>query len=555
MSKKNLTASKDLFFLPLGGAGEIGMNLNLYCYEDHWLMVDLGVTFGNELGAEIIMPDPSYIIERRHKLKALILTHAHEDHIGAVPYLWDKLQCPLYATPFTATLVREKLKEVGLLNKAVVYEVALGSGVSLTPFEVQFLSLTHSIPEPNALAIKTPAGTVIHTGDWKLDPDPLIGEAVDEEVFESLGDQGILALVCDSTNVFIEGNAGSEMTVRQNLIEFARLSSHEGRLLIACFASNVARLESCALAAQAAGRKAVLIGRSMIRMEQAARANGYLKDVPPFLYEQDISRLEPKETLIICTGSQGEPRSALARMAGADHPRLKLAKGDTALFSSRIIPGNEEAIRGMQEDLMDLGVTVIKADQIEDIHVSGHPGREDLKKMYQWIRPHILVPVHGTKDHMREQASLGKSCHIPHNVVPHNGTLIRLSREDPRIVEEVPNGRWVLDGTQVVPLTSSHMQDRARLMTTGILFVTISFDKRGHLKEEPQITQVGAFESAEEKEVIEELQDSIAEVIANFSYEQQTEERALKEAVRLACRRCVNRLRGKKPLIVVHLAR
>jgi len=545
---------KDLFFLPLGGAGEIGMNLNLYRYDDQWLMVDLGVTFGHELGVEVIMPDPSYIVERRDKLKALILTHAHEDHIGAVPYLWERLQCPIYATPFTATLVREKLKEAGLLGQAKVYEIKIGSQLSLPPFDLQFLTLTHSIPEPNALAIRTPAGVVVHTGDWKLDPDPLIGDAADEAIFKDLGDKGVLALVCDSTNVFVEGNAGSEATVRQKLIDFVSRQK-EGRIVIACFASNVARLESCAIAAQQAGRQPVLVGRSMIRMNQAARANGYLKGLPTFLQEEDIAGLKREETLIICTGSQGEPRSALARMAAANHPRLKLSEGDTVLFSSRIIPGNEEEIRGMQEELVDLGLTVIDAEQIEHIHVSGHPGREDLKKMYQWVRPQILVPVHGTLAHMREQAKLGKSCGIPQAIVPKNGTLIKLSEEGPTLVETVKNGRLALDGSQVVPLFGPQMRDRARLMTSGILFVTIAFDKRGHLREEPQITQMGVFESQSESEMIENLQDSVTEAIANTPHEQWSDDSTMKEIVRVACRRCVNAERSKKPTTIVHITR
>lgn len=530
------------------------MNLNLYCYDDQWLMVDLGVTFGNELGIEVIMPDPSYIVERRDKLKGLILTHAHEDHIGAVPYLWERLQCPIYATPFTATLVREKLKEAGLLGQAKIYEIKIGSQLSLPPFELQFLTLTHSIPEPNALAIGTPAGIVVHTGDWKLDPDPLIGEAADEATFKALGDKSVLALVCDSTNVFVEGTAGSELTVRQRLIDFVSRQKH-GRMIIACFASNVARLESCAIAAQQAGRQPVLVGRSMIRMDQAGRANGYLKGLPAFLQEDDIAKLKRDETLIICTGSQGEPRSALARMATGDHPRLKLSEGDTVLFSSRIIPGNEEAIRGMQEELVDLGLTVIDAEQIEHIHVSGHPGREDLKKMYEWVRPQILVPVHGRLAHMREQANLGKLCGIPQTIVPRNGTLIKLSTQGLAIVETVKNGRLALDGSQVVPLFSPQMRDRARLMISGVLFVTIAFDKRGHLREEPQITQMGVFESQIENKMIEDLQDSITEAIANTPHERWSDDSAMKEIIRVACRRCVNGVRAKKPTTVVHIIR
>lgn len=530
------------------------MNLNLYCYDDQWLMVDLGITFANQLGIEVIMPDPSYIVERRSKLRGLVLTHAHEDHIGAVPYLWERLQCPIYATPFTATLVRQKLKEVGLLDRTKIHEVKIGSELSLKPFEVQFLSITHSIPEPNALVIRTPAGAVVHTGDWKLDSEPLISDTVDETSFKTVGDKGVLALVCDSTNVFVEGNAGSEMTVRRKLIELVS-QRKQGRMVIACFASNVARLESCAIAARQAGRQPVLVGRSMVRMDQAARANGYLEGLPAFLQEDKVENLKPEETLIICTGSQGESRSALARMAAGDHPRLKLSEGDTVLFSSRMIPGNEEAIRNMQEALIEQGLAVIDAEQVEHIHVSGHPGREDLKKMYQWIRPQILVPVHGRVAHMREQANLGKSCGIPHTIVPRNGTLIKLLPQGPEIVDVVKNGRLALDGTKVVPLFSAQMRDRARLTSSGVLFVTIAFDKRGHLREEPHLTQLGVFEEETEKAMIHDLQDSIAETMANTPQELWSDDSAIKEIIRVACRRRVHALRAKKPTTVVHLIR
>ena len=551
-NKTSLMPSQDLFFLPLGGSGEIGMNLNLYSYQDQWLMVDLGVTFSKDLGVEVIMPDPSYIVERRDRLKGLVLTHAHEDHIGAIPYLWDQLQCPIYATPFTATLIRDKLKKAGLAQQAKVHDIEIGGTVSLDPFEIQFLSLTHSIPEPNALAIRTPAGIVVHTGDWKIDPNPLIGEKVDESGLKALGDEGVLALVCDSTNVFVEESAGSEFTVREKLIEFVG-RPHPGRVIIACFASNVARLESCALAAHQAGRKAVLLGRSMIRMDQAARANGYLKDIPTFLTEEDADTIKREETVIICTGSQGEPRAALARLASGDHPHLKLSAGDTVLFSSRMIPGNEEAIRGMQEELIEAGLQVINAEDVDDIHVSGHPGRPDLKKMYEWVRPQILIPVHGEMMHMREQARLGLECGIPHAVVPLNGTLIKLSKENPAIVEKVPNGRLALDGTKVVPLFSSQMRDRSRLMTSGVIFVSLSYDmKRGHLRGSPMVTQLGVFEPDIADEMVENLQDVVTEALTNTLREIQFTEVAVQEVISIACRRYVNGLRGKKPMVVVH---
>ena len=354
--------------------------------------------------------------------------------------------------------------------------------------------------------------------------------------------------------MFVEGNAGSEMIVRRKLID---LVSHikKGRVIISCFASNVARLESCALAAQASGRQAVLVGRSMIRMDQAARANGYLTDLPPFLKETETDHLSPEETLLICTGSQGEPRSALTRMALKTHPKFKLQPEDTVLFSARMIPGNEEAIRSLQENLMEQNIKVLDGEGIEDIHVSGHPGRADLKQMYAWIRPQILVPVHGRLIHMREQASLGKACGIPHTIVPRNGTVIRLSPEGAEQVQVVKHGRMALDGSQVVPLSGNQMRDRHQLMVSGVLLVTLIFDKRNHLREEPQITQMGVFEDSIASQGIEDLQDTIVESITTLSEETRTATAELKETVRLACRRRIMALRKKKPVVVVHIVR
>ncbi|MFN9001593.1 MAG: ribonuclease J, partial [Holosporales bacterium] len=381
MTKTKFKHPEHLYFLPLGGSGEIGMNMNLYAYQNKWLMVDCGITFTRDLGIEVLMPDPSFIAERRKDLVGLVLTHAHEDHIGAVPYLWERLRCPIFATPFTAFLVREKLKEVGLLKQAIVTEVPLDSEITLDPFKIRYITLTHSIPEPNALAISTDAGTVIHTGDWKIDPEPFVGAQTDIKTLSQYGDQGVLALVCDSTNAFVHGRTGSEAEVRSELAGL--IAQQKNRVVVACFASNVARVESAALAGQSAGRKVVLAGRSLFRMDDAARSCGYMKGMPKFLDEDKVKGLRRDETLIICTGSQGEPRSALARIASGQHPRIKLDAGDTVIFSSRVIPGNEDAIKVLQNQLHDLGVHVI-TDHEEEVHVSGHPARDELKDMYAW---------------------------------------------------------------------------------------------------------------------------------------------------------------------------
>lgn len=542
----------DLLFLPLGGCNEIGMNLNLYGFQKKWLMVDCGITFGDQLGIEIIMPDINFITKQLKDLIGLVVTHAHEDHIGAIPYLWEKLSCPVYATPFTSRILKAKLQEVGLLEKVPLFEIPLNGEIDLNPFKVNFINLTHSIPEPNALAIRTEAGTVIHTGDWKLDPEPLVGETTDIQMLKEFGREGVLALVCDSTNVFVEGKTDSEASVRKHLIDLVK-SQKEGRVVIACFASNVARLTSCAIAAQEAGRVPVLVGRSMIRMEKAARELGYLKGIPPFVAENDIQDLDCKKILLISTGSQGEARSALARMSSNEHPRLKLSEGDTVIFSARMIPGNEVSVKGIQEQLIEMGAKVIHADEIEGIHVSGHPAREDLKEMYSWVQPKIVVPVHGEPAHLREHAKYAQSLGIEKVIIPYNGALINLTADEPTIIGEVPHGQLALDGNVVVPLFSLQMRERAKLMTTGVVFITIVVKADEQVYGQPHITLLGIAEEGAEEETIQAIEKQIELAFEEMPREYWHKEEMLSEMVRIACRRVINGLRGKKPLTTVHL--
>lgn len=543
----------DIHFLPLGGSGEIGMNLNLYYYKNKWLMVDLGVTFERELGMEVVMPDPSFILDKTKDLVGLVLTHAHEDHIGAVPYLWEKLKCPIYATPFTATLVRAKLKDAGLLSMATVIEVPLSGEINLDPFTIEFIRLTHSIPEPNALAIKTDAGTILHTGDWKLDPEPLVGNVTDEDRLIKIGNEGVLALVCDSTNVFDEGHTGSEADVREELEKI--IATLEGRVVIACFASNVARLETAAIIGKDLGRKVGLAGRSLLRMDEAARACGYLQDLPAFDNLQHLKTPPRKDVLYISTGSQGESRAALARIAAGKHPDITLEEGDTVLFSSREIPGNEEEIRGLQKALMARGVHIITSRD-NFTHVSGHPGKKDLEKMYEWVQPEILIPVHGETHHMEEQARFGKACGIPKAIVPHNGTLIRLSKgKAPKIVEEVSTGRWALDGNMVVPLESKHFRDRFRAMNDGVIALTAIVGSDAGLMAAPQMTFLGVVEEALYKTLHSEITDAIEDSLMNMHHKAKGDISAIQEQIRQAVRKTVLRIRGKKPLTAVHVVR
>lgn len=552
MTKTKKSKSDDLYFLPLGGAGEIGMNLNLYGYQDQWIMVDLGITFVDELGIDVAMPDPHFIESQKEKLLGLIVTHGHEDHIGAIPHLWARLNCPIYATPFTAFLIHEKLKEAGLDKHATIIEVPCGGAFSIGPFHVDYVPITHSIPESHVLKITTPKGVIVHTGDWKLDKNPLVGSATDVETLKEIGNEGVLALVCDSTNVFETGRSGSEADVRESLIEL--ISGQKGRVAVSCFSSNIARLASCVIAAEKTGRQIVLVGRSLERMDQAARHAGYFKNVPTFLKEQALQNLPAHKVLMVCTGSQGEPRSALARIADGTHPRVRLKSGDTVIFSSRIIPGNEEAIRTMQDQLIDQGLIII-TDQDDFIHVSGHPHQDELRDMYSWIKPQILIPVHGTRSHLREHAAFGLECHIPMTLAPSNGSLIRLAPDGPEIVEYIDVGMLGVDGNQLVHLGGEHMRGRQNLMSSGAIFITLELGKNGHLKTEPKLSMMGVCPDRDLEEIEDLIKDTLVQTIHHMSEKKIHKEDVFVQEIRNAVRRRMNAHRSKKPVVFVHLVK
>ncbi|MGI8839430.1 MAG: ribonuclease J [Caulobacteraceae bacterium] len=489
------TAQDELVFLPLGGSNEIGMNFNLYGYGPpyarKWIVVDLGVTFGDQTtpGVEIILPDPTFVEEHVKDILGIVLTHAHEDHIGAVAWLWPRIKAPLYATPFTAFLLREKLREAGLLGEAPITEVPLDGTIKLGPFELTLITLTHSIPEPNGLAIRTPLGTVLHTGDWKIDPDPLTGAPTDEGAIRRLGDEGILAMVCDSTNVFVDGEAGSEAKVRATL--GALIGDLKGGVAAACFASNVARMDTIIRAAQANGRRVCLVGRSMIRMSQAARSVGLLADVGPFLTDTEARHLSKEQVLYLCTGSQGEPRAALSRIAEGHHPHVNLGQGDACVFSSRIIPGNEVAIRTLQNKLADRGVRLYTERDHPGIHVSGHPCRDELKRMYQWARPQIAVPTHGERRHLLEHAALAHDLQVPQTIAPRNGDMVRLAPGPAQIVDEVPAGRLYVDAGVVTPENGDALRERRHAAFNGVLTVSVALDSRNGVASGPLVRSLG----------------------------------------------------------------
>jgi ribonuclease J len=542
-----------LYFLPLGGSGEIGMNLNLYGYRGQWLIVDCGITFGEEEhqpGVDVIMADPAFIVERRDRLLGIVATHAHEDHIGAIPYLWPQLKCPVWATPFTASLLRAKLVEAQLANQVKITTVPMSGRFTIGPFDLELVTLTHSIPEPNAVVIRTAAGTVLHTGDWKLDPDPLIGDVTDEGKLNRVGDEGVLAIVCDSTNALRSGHSRSEGELRHSLAEL--IGRYDGRVAVACFASNVARLQTIAEAARAHDRDVALIGRSLWRVEKAARENGYLANTPRFLTEDEAGYVPRDKILLICTGSQGEPRAALARIAREDHPNIELEEGDVVIFSSRIIPGNEKAINRLHNALIRLGIQVV-TDEDHFVHVSGHPYRDELIRMYQMVRPRVAIPVHGEARHLAGHAELARQCQVPDALVVENGALVRLDRGGAAVVDEVPVGRIGSDGKSLLPIGGTVLQQRRRLGNEGSVVATLVVDRRGSLAAPPQVSLIGLAEATGEQAA--EMQGALRDAVEGLPAPLRHDDNAMRDVARRVVRRVVAERFGKRPLIEIQFVR
>ncbi len=547
-------AEPELHFLPLGGSNEIGMNLNLFAYGDQWLMVDLGITFGDDTtpSLDIIMPDIRFIEGKRDKLLGLVLTHGHEDHIGAVPYLWSRLKCPVYATPFTASLVRRKLADANLLDKVELHEVPLSGDMEIGPFKIDLVRLTHSIPEPNGLAITTPAGVIYHTGDWKFDPEPVIGAPPDYARLSNLGDNGVLALIGDSTNVFVNGETASESNLYADLS--AIFKEHTGRVAMTSFASNVARLETITRAALAADRHVGLVGRSMWRIEAAARENGYLSDLPPFVREDEIALLPARHTAIICTGSQGESRAALSRIADGSHQHVSLGPGDTVVFSSRKIPGNERAIQRLQNRLIAGGIDII-TDNDRFVHVSGHPSRGDLTRMYGLVRPQVAIPVHGEQMHLIAHAALAKECQVPEAIVPNNGSLIRLYPGPAEIIDQVPSGYLALDGGRLKALNAESIRDRNKLLYNGSVSATVVLNAKGDLLADPTVALRGIDDGEAGVEASEDLIDLVIDTVETMSKSARQRDQSIRQQVEQAVRREIRQVYDKRPLVDIHLVR
>lgn len=544
-----------LYFLPLGGTDEIGMNFYLYGIDDYWMIVDLGITFGDDTtpGVDIIVPDPGFIEDRREDLVGIVLTHGHEDHFGAVQYLWPRLRCPVYCTPFTAAFLRLKLAETDFGHQVQIIEVPVGGDIRVGPFDVRFVHMTHSIPEPNALIIRTRLGTLVHSGDWKLDPQPLMGEVADAATLRDVGSDGVLALIGDSTNALEPGHSGSETVVRDRLISLIREQPH--RVVVTCFSTNVVRLHSIAEAARANGRQCALIGRSLWRIHEAARESGYLQVIEPFLTEDEAARLPREKIVMACTGSQGESRSALSRIAQDEHPRIALEPRDTVVFSAREIPGNEKAIGRVQNALARRGITVITPHQEPDIHVSGHPARDELVTMYQWLRPRIAIPMHGEPKHLRAHAELARACQVAEVLVPQDGGMIRLAPGPAELVEEVPVGRMARDGHRFVEMGGATLRGRARMLNNGAAVVTLVVDRNGRLAVDPQVSLMGLEDADDLEDVQEAVADEVRAAVEGLSKSLRSDDDKLREAARVSMRRAFRAWHGKRPVTEVHLVR
>ena len=548
----------ELLFCPLGGSGEIGMNMNLFAYgkpgEHKWIMVDIGVTFADDTipGIDLIYPDPGFIVDKKEELLGIVLTHAHEDHIGAIAHLWPKLRCKIFATPFTAVLIKEKFKEKHIDITKDLKIIKLNGKINLDPFKIEYITLTHSILEPNGLRIETPAGVILHTGDWKVDPNPLIGGEINSKRLKEIGDEGVLAMICDSTNVFSHGKSGSELDVRKSMLNI--MSRLKKRIIITSFASNVARMETAFYCAEKTGRQISLVGRSMHRIYKAARQCGYLKDVIEPIDPREAKNISREKIVYLCTGSQGEPMGAMMRISSYIHPDIFIEKEDTVIFSSKIIPGNEKKLYKLHNQLVKDGIEVI-SEENEFVHVSGHPNREDLKEMYRWVRPKCIIPVHGEHRHMIEHISFAKEMKVPHSVQVENGDIVKLFPGDkPEIYDKAPSGRLYLDGNVSVQEDSQSIKDRKNLSTNGYMEVTIMITPKGNIHKNPIITFRG-LPVEDTEEFIYGLEEVIEKINKTFSLRSKKQEYNLIDTLKIACRKYSKEITGKKPFANINLVR
>jgi len=550
---------EEFIFCPLGGSGEIGMNMNLYAYGNpenkKWIIVDIGVTFADDTvpGVDLIYPDPGFIVDKKDDLLGLVLTHAHEDHIGAIAHIWPKLLCNIYATPFTSVLIQEKFKEkkIDIGNKLKIVE--LNGKVELGPFKIEFVTLTHSILEPNGLKIETPAGIVLHTGDWKCDPNPLIGETINEKKLKEIGNEGVLAMICDSTNVFNPGRAGSELDVRKSLLKI--MKTKKKRIVVTSFASNVARMDSIFYCAEKTGRQISLVGRSMHRIYKAAKQCGYLKNLIKPLDPREAKKTSREKIVYLCTGSQGEPNGAMMRISNYIHPDVMIESNDTVIFSSKIIPGNEKKLYKMHNQLVKNGIEVVSEDN-EFVHVSGHPNRQDLMDMYSWVKPNAIIPVHGEHRHMLEHINFAKEMQVRYPVQVENGDIVQLFPGDkPKVFDKAPVGKIYVDGNISVGEESQSIKDRKNISYNGFLEITIIINNVGSIVKKPIISFKGIPSNDEKSDFIFDLEDKIRNICSTFSLKNSNQEQNLIESLRTNCRKTVKEKTGKRPYTNVNLVR
>ena len=554
-----MSQKDQLIFCPLGGSGEIGMNMNLFAYgrpdNQKWLIVDIGVTFADDTlpGINLIYPDPGFIIDKKDDLLGIILTHAHEDHIGAIVHIWPQLKCNIYATPFTSVLIKEKFKEKKIEIGNNLKIVDLNGTVKLGPFKIEFITLTHSILEPNGLSIETPVGTILHTGDWKCDPNPLIGNTINEKRLKQIGAQGVLAMICDSTNIFNPGRAGSELDVRQSLLKI--MQNKNKRIIVTSFASNVARMETIFYCAKKIERQISLVGRSMHRIYKAARQCGYLKNVIDPIDSREAKKISREKIVYLCTGSQGEPMGAMMRIAHYVHPDVFIEKDDTVIFSSKIIPGNEKKLYSLHNQLVKNGIEVI-SEENEFVHVSGHPNQEDLKDMYNWVKPKAIIPVHGEHRHMMEHINFAKEMQVPYPVQIENGDIVQIyPGNEPHVVDKAPVGRMYIDGNISISEDSQSLKERKNLANNGYLEVTIIINNKGKVIKKPIFSFRGLPIESQNDDFIFDLEDEVTKTSRTFSLNNTKQENILIEELKKNCRKLVKEKTGKKPYTNINLVR
>ena len=554
-----MSQKDQLIFCPLGGSGEIGMNMNLFSYgkpdNQKWLIVDIGVTFADDTlpGIDLIYPDPGFIIDKKDDLLGIILTHAHEDHIGAIVHIWPQLKCNIYATPFTSVLIKEKFKEKKIEIGNNLKIVDLNGTVKLGPFKIEFITLTHSILEPNGLSIETPVGTILHTGDWKCDPNPLIGNTINEKRLKQIGAKGVLAMICDSTNIFNPGRAGSELDVRQSLLKI--MQNKNKRIIVTSFASNVARMETIFYCAKKIERQISLVGRSMHRIYKAARQCGYLKNVIDPIDSREAKKISREKIVYLCTGSQGEPMGAMMRIAHYVHPDIIIEKDDTVIFSSKIIPGNEKKLYSLHNQLVKNGIEVI-SEENEFVHVSGHPNQEDLKDMYNWVKPKAIIPVHGEHRHMMEHINFAKEMQVPYPVQIENGDIVQIyPGNEPHVVDKAPVGRMYIDGNISISEDSQSLKERKNLANNGYLEVTIIINNKGKVIKKPIFSFRGLPIESQNDDFIFDLEDEVTKTSRTFSLNNTKQENILIEELKKNCRKFVKEKTGKKPYTNINLVR